>query len=131
MNTIESLESRRMLSAGDLDPTFGKAGVVTASFGGDVNREYLAVQRDGRIVVAMAVTPKGSKSHEVVVARFKTDGKLDGSFGKSGKTVTPASGEVYNLTTSPRIDTQNRIVVRAGNSLMRFTSSGTLDLSFG
>ncbi len=90
---LEFLESRCLLSAGSLDTRFGKAGTATASFGGDVIRSRIAVQSDGKIVVAMAVKPNSSSAAEqFVLTRFTTDGTLDKTFGKSGEFEMAMSG---------------------------------------
>jgi hypothetical protein len=35
MNSIERMESRRLLSGGEIDTTFGNAGSTSLQFGGD------------------------------------------------------------------------------------------------
>ena len=58
--------------AGDLDPTFGDAGLVTTDFLGS-NREYghdvISIQSDGKIVVVGTVDNLSGNS-EFAVARF-------------------------------------------------------------
>src|SRR5437016_4466540 len=84
---IDALEARRLLSAGDLDPTFGKDGIVTKAFGGDVQHPYVAVQSDNKIVVAMTVVPAAPDQRKFALARFTPSGSFDKTFGKSGKVV--------------------------------------------
>ena len=75
-----------LLAAGDLDPTFGTAGVVTTSFTpyNDYARA-MAIQPDGKIVVAGYTA---DTNYDFAVARFNTNGSLDSSFGASGKVTT-------------------------------------------
>src|SRR5687767_13980751 len=79
--TVESLESRQLLSAGDLDTTFGPAGtgLVTADLPGSTS-EYgwsVAVQADGKIVAAGQRQLFADPLGDFVVARYNTGGTLD------------------------------------------------------
>lgn len=50
---LELLEPRRLLAAGDLDPTFGTGGVVGSPFGSTMSGiNSLAIQPDGKIIAA-------------------------------------------------------------------------------
>src|SRR4051794_4940841 len=81
----EPLESRRLLSAGDLDPSFGGDGTVTMDVPGSQSdlAVAVAVQSDGKVVVAAV-----SAEHPAVL-RYLPDGSLDTSFGTGG--VVPLS----------------------------------------
>src|SRR5256885_15166663 len=84
---VEPLESRRLLSAGQLDPTFGAGGAVTTDFVGDVDdrASAVAVQADGKYVVAGSVARPWDAESVFGVARYNVDGTLDASFGDSGR----------------------------------------------
>src|SRR2546429_4387989 len=91
---VESLESRRLLSAGALDLTFsgdGRANIVLSG-GATMIAKDVAVQSDGKVVVVG--TTAGTPAHQFVVARFNADGTQDMSFGPGGGGVnlTPALG---------------------------------------
>ena len=78
-----------MAQAGQLDPTFGTAGLFitqdTQSF--DARADAVAVQSDGRIVVG------GEISSLAGVLRLNTNGTLDSSFGSGGMvTINVPSG---------------------------------------
>ena len=83
---IEALESRRLLSAGELDPTFGTGGGIIlgpALTSGDA----VAVQSDGKVLLAYDrrsglddYLPTGGMN----VVRYNTNGTIDGSFGQNG-----------------------------------------------
>jgi uncharacterized delta-60 repeat protein len=142
---IEVLESRRMLSAGALDPSFNGDGEATANFGGEVtvNANDLAVQTDGKTVVV-----GGSSALDFAVARFNIDGTPDTTFGSNhiGTVLTPGSGP--SEATAVAIQTDGKIVVAGitgssddlGSSdglgsgddfeVMRYNANGTLDTSF-
>ena len=74
---------------GTLDDTFGSGGLVTIDFdggsGGD-HAEGLALQSDGRIVVAGTTHGTGLQSDDFAVARLDSDGALDTTFASGGKT---------------------------------------------
>src|ERR1051326_4453645 len=68
-------------AAGDLDPTFGTAGMVTT----DINRstdiaQAVAIQADGQVVVVGETYRHNDFSGEdFVVTRYNADGTLDTS----------------------------------------------------
>ena len=98
---LEVLESRRLLSAGDLDRAFGKEGI--AYYGDSHPALTMAVDHSGRIVVA---------EKDGVVERFNADGTRDRSFGGSGNGERSVSIDIVGLA----VDAQGRIVL-AGNSI--------------
>src|ERR1041385_5433996 len=73
-------------AAGDLDPTFGTAGMVTT----DINRstdiaQAVAIQPDGKVVVVGETYIHNDFSAEDFVAtRYNADGTLDTSFNHGG-----------------------------------------------
>lgn len=72
-------------STGNLDPSFGSGGTVTTPLGADESGYDLAVQPDGRIVLAgFRGTDVTSTDNDFVVARYLANGNLDPSFGGSG-----------------------------------------------
>ena len=125
----------RYKSDGKLDESFGTKGIVSTGFGPGVKYNYvysLVIDRLGRLVAA------GSSGDNFVLARYKSDGKLDESFGTKG-VVTTNYGSGYHTWNAMVIDSQERIVVagRTGNkkdsdfALARYTSDGKLDRTFG
>src|SRR4029077_7257632 len=76
-------------ASGDLDADFGSGGVVTLSPGTSSLANAVAVQSDGKIVVAgYAIT---SAPGNMTVARLDSSGTPDPAFG-SGGVVTVLSG---------------------------------------
>lgn len=73
---------------GALDQSFGQNGFATIDFdngaGGD-QAAGMAIDRDGRIVVAGSTHGAGLQSADFAVARLNADGTLDASFGDAGK----------------------------------------------
>src|SRR5215831_18017822 len=72
----------RYNSNGTLDASFGTGGRVTTDFGGPYDQaESVAVQPDGRIVVAGAAARLTNTGFDFALARYNSNGTLDTSFG--------------------------------------------------
>jgi uncharacterized delta-60 repeat protein len=69
---------------GSLDSTFGNGGRITTSFSNDAEANSLVIQLDGKIVTA-GVADGVTGNKDFAIARYKTDGTLDASFGADGK----------------------------------------------
>jgi uncharacterized delta-60 repeat protein len=102
----------------------------------------LALQGDGKFVVAIAAylpQPKHSSTTDIgwEILRFNTNGSLDTTFGGSGtgKVTTAFTANQNNFPTAIAIQpTDGKIVVVGKASpfdLVRYTTIGTLDTSFG
>src|SRR5262245_11230873 len=91
---LEQLEARCLLSAGDLDATFGTLGKVLTTFsGGFAEAASVAVQPDGKLVVAGVTATFGtSGSEDFALVRYNPDGSLDTSFGSGGRVRTDFFG---------------------------------------
>ncbi len=137
---VEVLEPRRLLSAGDLDPTFGVGGKVITDLPGpgqDVVADgAVAVQSDGKIVVAgttgsTLLLPADS---DVAIVRYNVDGSLDASFGDGGR-VTTDFGSFDELVGDLAILPDGKILVAGASdgdfALLRYNPTGSLDASFG
>jgi serralysin len=78
---------------GSLDLTFDGDGKVTTDFFGFFDQgNSVAIQPDGKIVVAGIALPSSS-SPNFGLARYNSDGSLDNSFGTNGKLITDFSGQ--------------------------------------
>ena len=117
---------------GDLDASFGKGGKVTTHFSLDDRVNAVAVQPDGKIVAAGAVS--GAQSSDIALARYNRDGSLDSTFGDNGKTTTDSSN-LYDEAFDVIIQPDGKIVAagthNVGLSVVRYNSDGSLDNSFG
>jgi uncharacterized delta-60 repeat protein len=121
---------------GALDPTFGLGGIAIADLGGYDNGQKLAVQPDGKIVVAGSASVPGAVAFGL--ARLKPDGTLDASFGSGGKVFANLFG--YSVTVGGlALQPDGKIVVggyapvTAGSTeydlwLVRLNSNGTCRL---
>ncbi len=82
----------RLLRNGALDPTFGSGGeTVHQPANGTGSAAALAVQADGRPLIAGTAIPDGANFNQLLVGRFKADtkcfGKLPTVLGTSGPNV--------------------------------------------
>jgi len=134
---LETLEPRRLLSAGDLDPTFGSGGMSVIAFGhaqfpqlavgAVISADAIAVAGGGSIVVGDAST---STSDDLLLAKVDANGQLDPSFGDDGRVVVSAFGQPDSVLVQP----DGKILVAgyaSGPVVARFNSDGTLDPAFG
>src|SRR5438445_4125808 len=134
--TLEYLEDRLLLSAGDLDVVFA-GGKATANFSlGQSQVQALAVQADGKIIGAGQVGGNGSG---VALARWNRNGTLDPGFGSAGEVTTPLGSSGNSAARGVAIQADGKILVAGaagpGGSqecgLARYTPSGSLDATFG
>ncbi|MFN0140830.1 MAG: delta-60 repeat domain-containing protein [Pyrinomonadaceae bacterium] len=120
---------------GDLDLTFSDDGFTFDLLGsGNVDDAYAtAIQPDGKIV-AVGESMIGSVRGCSVV-RYNTDGSLDNSFDGDGKAYAFLDGSFSCRDVA--IQTDGKIVAAGDNrnglffALVRFSSDGSLDASFG
>jgi uncharacterized delta-60 repeat protein len=91
------------------DGTFGTAGVADRTFGvgtaGFASFPRLAVQSDGKPLVAVTGVESNNTTSTVSLLRFTTGGTVDGGYGSGGEARIPASpttqqGSVSRVTTS-------------------------------
>jgi uncharacterized delta-60 repeat protein len=129
------------------DSSFGAGGRTTAAFTNFINSPNdLALQQDGKIVVAGNAESADGTVSEFAVARFNTNGTLDSSFGVGGKVTTNfvgvKAGGVSNPADSVLIQPDGKIVAGglasqcprrcpAQSALARYNANGSLDTTFG
>ena len=132
--------STSLLFDADLDANFGTGGKVTTDLGGSDFGNAVALQKDGKIVVAGQSTVGGG-SFNFAVARYNTDGSLDVTFNPAGSfpgTVTTNFGGSLDIGRAVAIQKDGKIVV-AGISnaevgtdfaVARYNTDGSLDITF-
>jgi uncharacterized delta-60 repeat protein/CSLREA domain-containing protein len=118
---------------GSLDTTFGTQGIVVTDFGSGENATQVAVQADGKIVVAGIQAINTFASHgDFLIVRYSADGRLDTSFGDGGRVITDfGRDETLNgLALQP--DGKIIVVGTSGDdiALARYNANGSLDGSF-
>lgn len=116
---------------GSVDTTFGAGGRVVDTVAGSDELAYgVALQRDGKIVVAGARLDLAAISTTLVLARYNTDGSPDSSFDGDGRSIlNDAAGD------DVRVAPDGRILVAgwgAGKlAVFQYTAAGILDSRFG
>jgi len=124
---------------GVLDKTFGEDGKVVTQVSKlrDVSSD-VAIQLDGKIVVAGFALMEEGGVYYFAIARYLIDGGLDYSFGKNGIVLTrmgansqarsviiQSDGKIIAVGTTNTKETNKNIAIA------RYTKNGVLDTSFG
>jgi uncharacterized delta-60 repeat protein len=126
----------RYRSDGSLDPSFGNGGRVLDNLPGTENGGAFAVglQSAGQIVTAGFHEVSGGWTEGLLV-RFKPNGAIDRSFGRSGQVSLVAGRKGHVLITSLRVLPDDRILLAGawnGRFLVaRLLPNGRPDHSFG
>jgi uncharacterized delta-60 repeat protein len=128
-------------SNGTLDTSFGTGGKVMTDFSRNDSAFSVAVQPDGKIVVAgMSDVERG---YGFALVRYNNNGTLDDSFGAGGKVTTDfglldqgfslANANSLAVQADGRIVAAGRAYLNGGfhSGLARYNSNGALDASFG
>lgn len=144
--TVEDFIVARYNANGSLDKRFGKNGKITTDFFRNVDSiSAMAIQPDGAIVVAgfAQLAGSGGTPRVFALARYRSDGQPDTSFGNGGALTTSFGGN-FAAASAIMIQPDGKIVV-AGTvdfnpdnptsgldfALARYTANGTLDATFG
>ncbi|MER5417886.1 hypothetical protein [Streptomyces virginiae] len=120
----------RFNTDGTLDTTFGGDGVVRVDAGGYDLANAVAVQPDGKIIVAGI-----ANLTDMSLLRFNANGTLDTSFGGDGIVTTDVSGVDWGLAMALQADGKIVTVGLADNgansAFVRHNTDGSLDTTFG
>ncbi len=132
-----SIALARYHANGSLDNSFGNGGKVFTSVGGRSNASSIAIQADGRIIIA-GFSGINSSVGSFVVVRYETTGALDTSFDGDGKVIVDMGN--FNFARDLVIQPDGKIVVVGGSgvansdnyafAVARLNSDGSLDASF-
>jgi len=136
-NGLSHVALVRYNANGSLDTSFGEAGKVLTRFS---QRQWLcslAIQKDQKIV-AMGYSLSPNITFDLTVLRFNSDGAPDTNFGNAGVALA-ATGSDAPREGAVALQEDGKIVAAGfggstGNydfALVRFTTGGTLDTSFG
>jgi uncharacterized delta-60 repeat protein len=125
--------AQALASPGDIDPTFGRHGATILTFGNAYAQgSAVAVDDQGRTVVAGTTGDSGDRANDVAIARLTDEGRLDSTFSGDGTTTVQlaAPAEVRGVA----LDGAGRIVVggstASGLTAIRLTPDGTPDPTF-
>ena len=127
------LAGERFLANGDPDSTFGLNGKVIVPIGSGVSVQAIALQPDGKIVIAVAYMG------DFMLTRLETNGSQDPSFGINGIVSTSIGTLPYDKACALAIQNDGKIIAGGTSyhslynyaSMVRYNSNGTIDNSFG
>jgi uncharacterized delta-60 repeat protein len=133
---FEALEARQLLSAGQLDPTFGNGGKVLTDLGLSFGKG-VAIQADGKIVASAS----GDGLTGFHLVRYNPNGTLDSSFGAGGVVETHMGEDIDSvqavaLLPDGKILLGGSSLVETSSTLLtytvlaRYNADGSLDATF-
>lgn len=123
---------------GTRDTTFNGTGRVTTAVSlSDDRANSVALQDDGKILLAGVARDVNSGRDQFAVVRYFPNGSLDTSFGGTGK-VTTAIGTTRDTATAMAVQNDGKILVSGSSylafntdfALVRYNVDGSLDTSF-
>jgi uncharacterized delta-60 repeat protein len=125
----------RYLPNGSLDVNFGAGGMVTIAFSGGARAQGVAIQPDGKIVVAGSAKPSRSSNALPVVVRLTGTGSLDSTFDGDGVSwVSPGGKSPSGGFYSAVVQSDGKIVAAGYTNGVGFVSrlhpNGALDSAF-
>lgn len=127
----------RYNTSGSLDTGFNFDGKVAVGLGGNDIAYAVAIQADGKIVLAgtrITFPDEDTSDLDFALVRFTTSGLLDSNFDGDGKLTEPLAGAIaYDVA----VQSNGRIVIAGQINtidpdavLARYTSVGDLDTTF-
>ena len=136
-NASNDIFLARLRGDGSLDPAFGAGGLVIANPGENDEGDDVAVQRDGKVLIA------GVTDSSLILLRFKPNGTPDTSFGGGdGAVAIPGLGLPAGANATIGVLPSGRIVVAVNDgesngfssisqmAVARFTAKGKVDRAF-
>ncbi|MBA3333837.1 MAG: hypothetical protein H0U30_07595 [Actinobacteria bacterium] len=124
----------RLNPDGTTDESFGNGGEVDTDFDAQDTPFAVAVQRDGRIVVAGWAENANSTESDFALARYNPDGSLDSTFDGDGRTTIDFGAREFAYDLAVQSDAKLVVVGQStlpptGNdfALARLNTDGSLD----
>ena len=120
----------RLKPNGALDASFEGDGKKVFSWGALSRAEAVVVAPNGKILLAGFSGPEGGN---IQVARLKTNGLLDTTFGTGGKAAVDFGGDDFGMAMARQADGRILVAGRssaAGAVVARLRATGTLDPDF-
>jgi uncharacterized delta-60 repeat protein len=127
----------RLNSDGSFDPAFGHGGVTTVAIGPAAIANAVALQPDGKVVLAGTALVG---HNEFAAVRLNANGTLDTTFGSGGTTTLSPTGGAWGLVVQSdgklvlagQADYANPAVAKAQQFMAaRLNADGSIDPSFG
>jgi uncharacterized delta-60 repeat protein len=130
----------RLKVTGKADSTFGGAGYVVIPVGtGNDDARSVAIQEDGKLVVAGTTYNNATQKNDFAVIRLLANGSLDMTFGNNGKVIYSAGNSCYDGCDAVLIQPDGKILLgggaclndQNGSALIRLLPNGSPDPAFG
>jgi uncharacterized delta-60 repeat protein len=109
------IDLARYTAGGVLDTTFGTNGKVKTTAAFDANAKCVAIQGDGKIVIAGSISNESDSDFAVV--RYLSDGALDTSFDSDG-IVTTDINSYQNTGRAIALQNDGKIVIMGNNTYL-------------
>ena len=113
---------------GTIDKTFGQGGSVVTDFGMTESASAVAIQPDGKIVVAGGTYPTFVFLGFYALARYNPNGSLDTTFGDGGLVITTFNSQGA-FASALAIQPDGKILA-AGTKYIHFSSDDSSDTDF-
>lgn len=120
----------RLNPNGSLDTSFAGTGYVATPVGtAAAYGKTVTIAPDGKLVIAGHAAGLGGDGIDYAVVRYNPNGTLDTSFNGTGKAI--ASVGQFDVTMAATLQSDGKILVGGASGMVRFTSGGIPDSSFG
>ena len=138
---VEAMEARRLLSAGDADPSYGIDGTARSPFPEAASFSTTAVDnRNGNTVVAGISAVTAYDDYRLGLVRFNSAGQPDTTFSGDGRLLSDILGDTRGFgtpVTDVLVQPDNKVLVSGrlrsdgAAALVRFNADGSVDTAFG
>lgn len=129
---------------GTVDTDFGTNGIVITDFNSkDDVANAVALQSDGKIIVAGFTYSDSNGKSNVSLVRYLNNGTIDSAFGDNGKSVLPGmASNSHDFSTCIQVTQDNHILIGATTTageiveddrnvaVFKVNNDGTMDTSF-
>jgi uncharacterized delta-60 repeat protein len=131
-STQEEVVVARVKPNGTFDATFGAGGFVRMPWGApnggpQPNAASVALQADGKILVAASLVDYASKP-QAIVARLEKNGTFDATFGSAGRVLVAPQRTTHAFSIA--LQSSGKIVLGGATLLERLLANGAPDPSF-
>ncbi len=135
--SIAATTAAATAAPGSLHTAFGAGGKVTANYSAFEVSNAVAVQSDGKIIIAGYSAVFGNA--DVAVLRYNANGTLDTTFSGDGGVLTDVGISSTDVATCVAVQSDGKILVGGYSNasgvndhlLLRYNTNGTLDTTFG
>ena len=110
LQAVQAREPRRLFAAGDLDTALAGGTVLHDFLHGDDMAFAMALQNDGKVLLAGRADSGGATGNDFAVWRFLDNGSIDTSFGSGGVVLTDM-GSAFDSINAIAVQGDGKIVV--------------------